>query len=471
MESSGQHWHPALQYAVLSDRGLRRANNQDSFAAVPATGTSYWQRRGHLFLVADGMGAHAAGEMASQMASELIPLTYGKHGELPPPDALNVAICEANRQINVRGNANRDFQGMGTTTSSLLILPEGAVIGHVGDSRIYRLRGDRLEQLTADHSLSWEVRGAKEQTIAFLAEKFPNGIPKNIITRSLGPCPDVLVDLEGPIPIQPGDTFLLCSDGLSGPILDSELAAVLSLFPPEEAVHVLVDLANLRGGLDNITILVIRVNDPTMRDVAKIAQVSRSSTETSQSHSSSNPDTGYPTHHSSSDRETKKHSRSKWSDPLRWFILAASGSSAFLGLVAGLAVPEMKLAAGILTAAGSALVGAIAGIVLKKQLVGEPKAAPWYLTKRGAGPYTCTPVGYDPDFMQKLARLTLQLREASERSGWEIDSDPFRQHYEKAVAASNTGEHKIAIWELCLAMRLLMEQLRTGRPDATIKDT
>ncbi|MDO4558858.1 MAG: protein phosphatase 2C domain-containing protein, partial [Planctomycetia bacterium] len=463
--------------AGLSDRGLRRANNQDSYAAVPAASDSYWRRRGHLFVIADGMGAHAAGEMASRMAAELIPFTYGKLGERSPPEALCAAITEANRQIYTRGNANRDFHGMGTTTSALLILPEGAVIGHVGDSRIYRLRGDHFEQLTSDHSLAWEVRAAGEQAQAFVSEKFPNGVPKNIITRSLGPAPDVQVDLEGPIPIQPGDTFLLCTDGLSGPMEDPELATILSLFPPEEAAHILVDTANLRGGPDNITLLIVRVNDPTMRSAARMSRSSagpertvspdRSGVPATKSGGLTNGTAGGITDGLTNGTESGTE-RSEAIDPQRIFMIGVLMVSLFAGPVTGLVVPQYRIVTGLLTTSVTALFGVVAGMVLKRHLASEPPPPPWYLTRRGSGPYVRTQVRYDPEFTQKLARLTLQLREASETSGWEIDSVPFRNHYEQAVTASNVGDYRIAIRELCLAMRLLMEQLRTG-PDSEVR--
>ena len=120
--------------------------------------------------------------------------------------------------------ASDDFRGMGTTVSALVILPQGALVAHVGDSRIYRLRGSRLEQLTFDHSLVWELQAAGQ----IPAEDVPNYIPKNIITRSLGPNPEAQVDLEGFFPVEPGDTFLLCSDGLSGQVPDDEIGQVLA---------------------------------------------------------------------------------------------------------------------------------------------------------------------------------------------------------------------------------------------------
>ena len=128
-------------------------------------------------------------------------------------------------------------------------------MGHVGDSRVYRLRKDRLDQLTFDHSLVWEMMAAGQMPRGEVA----SFIPKNIITRSLGPHADVQIDLEGPFPLQVGDTFMICSDGLTGQVRDEEIGPILSTLSPQEAVRVLVDMANLRGGPDNITAIVVRV--------------------------------------------------------------------------------------------------------------------------------------------------------------------------------------------------------------------
>ena len=255
MAESAGNGRDALESAALTDVGLRRANNQDTFALALAGDDLDWQRRGHLFMVADGMGAHAAGELASKMACEALPHTYRKLLDRTPAEALRQAVLAANATIHERGQAYAEFQGMGTTCSVLVLLPTVAIVAQVGDSRVYRLRGDRLDQLTFDHSLVWEMTVAGQMPRGEVA----SFIPKNIITRSLGPHANVQVDLEGPFPLEVGDTFLLCSDGLSGQIKDEEIGAILSTLSPPEAVRVLVDMANLRGGPDNITAVVARV--------------------------------------------------------------------------------------------------------------------------------------------------------------------------------------------------------------------
>lgn len=258
-------WQKSLEFVSVSDIGLQRTNNQDSHQEVPAPTQKIWNQRGHVFVVADGMGAHAAGELASKLATDLIPNAYMKKTILPPGDSLREAIQEANRLIHTKGNADEELRGMGTTCDALVLLPEGVLIGHVGDSRVYRLRNHRWEQLTFDHSVVWEMQA---QGIV------PDGsVQKNIITRGLGVIPEVEVDLEGPWPCQPGDIFLLCSDGLSGQFEDreAEMGKILSILPLREATHALVDIANLRGGPDNITVTTVKYLG-TQQAVGKYAE-------------------------------------------------------------------------------------------------------------------------------------------------------------------------------------------------------
>ncbi len=243
-----------VQHACRSDLGMRRSNNQDAVAAhVVARGD--WANRGHFFMVADGMGAHAAGELASKLAVDNIPHNYRKARNQHAPAALRQAVRKANEQIYSKGESSAEFHGMGTTCSCLVLLPGTALVAHVGDSRVYRLRCNKLEQLTFDHSLVWEMAAASRTT----ADKVPACIPKNVITRSLGPHPSVNVDLEGPFAALPGDRYLLCSDGLTAVIEDKLLGSLLGWLNPDDVVATLVDIANLRGGPDNISIVVAQI--------------------------------------------------------------------------------------------------------------------------------------------------------------------------------------------------------------------
>lgn len=237
---------------------MRRSNNQDSYASLPADSEERFVARGHLFVVADGMGAHAAGELASRMATERIAMQYFRSPSDDSVDALREAVREANAEIHRRGQQNPEFHNMGTTASSLAILPTGAVIAHVGDSRVYRLRDGVLEQLTFDHSLVWEMQASGQ---VHPDSVLGQSIPKNVITRSLGPNAEVAVDVEGPFEVRAGDAFLLCSDGLTGQVEDPEIGALVDCLPEGQATRVLVDLANLRGGPDNTTVIIVRVEN------------------------------------------------------------------------------------------------------------------------------------------------------------------------------------------------------------------
>ena len=243
-----------IEHACLTDVGVRRSHNQDNYAIQLASDEEGWRQRGHLFLVADGMGAHAVGEKASEQAAHIIPHIYQKHAQQGPPQAIRRAFVEANASIHSCGQQNREFEGMGTTATALLLLPDGAWVGHVGDSRCYRIRAGVIEQLSYDHSLLWEYA-----RLQHLDPDEVEDIPTNVIHRCLGPEPLVQVDVEGPHPIEPGDVYLVCSDGLSGQVTDQEIGAVVGVLSPAEACRFLVDLSNLRGGPDNITAIIVRV--------------------------------------------------------------------------------------------------------------------------------------------------------------------------------------------------------------------
>jgi protein phosphatase len=245
-----------VQFAALTDVGVKRSHNQDACASHPAVDAAGFSTVGHVFVVADGMGGHAVGEKASAKAVREIPHLYSKHARDGVIPAIRRAFQETNAGIYAIGAQNPEFRGLGTTGTALIIRPEGAWIGHVGDSRAYRIRGGKAEQLTFDHSWVWEI--AKRQGVD------PDELgdfKKNVIIRSLGPDPDVEVDIEGPHPVQPGDCYLLCSDGLTGVVTPQEVGAVVSALPVDEAVRLLVNLANLRGGPDNITVLIVQIPD------------------------------------------------------------------------------------------------------------------------------------------------------------------------------------------------------------------
>jgi protein phosphatase len=245
--------------AGTSDVGRKRTHNEDYFALVESE---------HLYLVADGMGGHSSGEVASQLAintmSEFFQATSADPEATWPykmdktrgyeENRLVTGIKLANRRIYEAAQREQRLHGMGTTIVSLLCVHDQCLIGHVGDSRVYRVRANALEQLTEDHSLLNDYMKMKSMTQEEV-ENFPH---KNVIVRALGMKETVKVDaiLDSP---QPGDTYLHCSDGLSGQISPEEMRdIVLRTKDLKAASQALVDRANENGGPDNITVLLCR---------------------------------------------------------------------------------------------------------------------------------------------------------------------------------------------------------------------
>jgi len=252
-------------WAVSSDPGLRRSSNEDSYCTRPDLG---------LFVVADGMGGHVAGEVASRVAVEAIEIfiqeTAGadKNRTWPFPfepalsleaNRLKAAFRLANRRIASTIADSHDLRGMATTASSLLTGPDGACVAHVGDSRVYVLRGGHLQQITNDHSWVEEQVRAGTMT-ATAARQHPW---RNVVTRALSGGEDPEVDVTQVQPVQ-SERYLLCSDGLFSVVPDEQIAALLGTpgVPLEDVCQKLIDAANAAGGPDNITALVLEVNAP-----------------------------------------------------------------------------------------------------------------------------------------------------------------------------------------------------------------
>jgi serine/threonine protein phosphatase PrpC/CRP-like cAMP-binding protein len=242
--------------AGRTDPGLTRRNNEDAFLCEPEL---------RLFAVADGMGGYAAGEVASKAAIEALQRGVRRRiGDLDASESggeswhaqglLEQAMQEACAEVHRRASERPEYQGMGTTLTVLWLSARRAFIGHVGDTRIYLVRGAQGHPLTEDHSLVKELlrqgRLTEEE-----AKTFPY---KNAVTRAVGPNPVVEVDtLE--VEVSPGDRFLLCSDGLHRYLTDEEVGPLAGREAPEVVVRRLIDLANERGGADNISAVVVEV--------------------------------------------------------------------------------------------------------------------------------------------------------------------------------------------------------------------
>jgi protein phosphatase len=231
--------------AFRSDTGRQRNANEDSFFV-----------RAPIFVVADGMGGAQAGEVASKAAADAFDFDLP---EGPPERVLRETIVAANRTIHNLARADPSRAGMGTTLTAAIVSAEReeVAIGHVGDSRAYRLRDGRLEQLTRDHSLVEEMRRKGQLTDA-QAEDHPQ---RSIITRALGPEPEVEPDVQT-VPAAPGDVFLICSDGLTTMLGEEQIRKLLAgATSMAAAVRALIDEANRAGGRDNITALAFRLED------------------------------------------------------------------------------------------------------------------------------------------------------------------------------------------------------------------
>jgi len=232
-------------HAVRTDTGRQRNANEDSLFVRPP-----------VYVVADGMGGAQAGEVASKTAAETFDAELPA---APPEQLLRETIEAANRKVHERAQSDPALAGMGTTMTAAIVDAESeeVAIGHVGDSRAYRLRRGKLERLTRDHSLVEEMR-RKGQITDAQAEDHPQ---RSIITRALGPEPEVEVDVQT-VPAQSGDVFLLCSDGLTTMLDDEHIARLLTRATSmQTAARALVDEANRAGGRDNITVVAFRVED------------------------------------------------------------------------------------------------------------------------------------------------------------------------------------------------------------------
>jgi len=419
-----------LELAQLSDLGMRRANNQDSLISVVTDEPGTWTRRGHLMMVADGMGAHAAGELASKLAIDNLPHAYYKSTESSPAIALRQAVCRANEIINTKGQNSVDFRGMGTTCTCLVLISQGALVAHVGDSRAYRLRGTSFQQLTFDHSLVWEAAAAGQLP----AEGMVNVLPRNVITRSLGPHKTVNVDLEGPFDIVEDDIFLVCSDGLNGEITDLEIGTILGVLPPQEAAQTLVDFANLRGGSDNISVVIAKVpREPAGPE---------SSTSNTLGTSSTSP-------------------RGRIGLGLRSILLACLALF-FIFLAIGSPWAAVICAVGL---GVSVAVAAVRWLVPPRTFKPTANAKGPY----GSGPYRdydCQPSQLVVEALEEIAR---QLHKLAQQDNWLTEKkwQQIETHQKLATEAVKADNLAVAIAEYCHMIRRAMQQLRGQKETAT----
>ncbi|WDQ18282.1 PP2C family protein-serine/threonine phosphatase [Rhodopirellula sp. P2] len=464
-----------MKFAEQTHVGMRRANNQDSLAILIAESAERLNKRGHLFVVADGMGAHAAGELASKIASDRISMHYYQSREEAPEHAISEAVHLANAAIYERGQSNPEFLNMGTTASSLVLVNGEAYVAHVGDSRVYRLRRGVLEQLTFDHSLVWEMQASGK---VHSDSVFSKSIPKNVITRSLGPSPEVLVDLEGPFDLEVGDRFLVCSDGLTGQIEDDELAVLLDSLEVDKAAQVMIDLANLRGGPDNITVIVVEVDDEhlTQNDGSQKKRRSMGADEVSS-------------------RALIGTTAFCWTGAVGFGLASALVSPRFVGsaIVAFIlgAISAAVWGSGVFkpnerrrplktrrvrgqeAGSGSSPVSSVPGNQAAGQgaidtdwSTGAPLDIGSGETALGTGPYRRYRADSHEAFLLRMDDVITQLRQTSEERNWMLDWQNVDQLLQQARQATKEEAWGTAVSSYCDATLAAMEQLRKHQDDS-----
>lgn len=245
--------------AGLTHQGMIRKDNQDSYGFIEPESPELLKNRGRLFIVADGLGGHRGGKVASKMAVDIIGKLYYSVDKDAVYPALLHALEVANRSIFETSSKHEELQGMATTCTALVVQQPYLHMAHVGDSRAYLIRNGMIKQLSTDHTLVEEMvnSGIINQSEA---RSHPDS---HILTRSLGILQAVEIDvLEPPLELQPGDSLLMCSDGLTVYLEDREILEVLTGHTPEKACELLVEMANERGGRDNVTVEIVHVKRP-----------------------------------------------------------------------------------------------------------------------------------------------------------------------------------------------------------------
>jgi len=247
----GRSTSDELSAVVVSDLGNVRQNNEDTGLFVRLADEGLRRLKGYLLLVADGMGGHLAGEVASQMAAEIVNREYFQHRE-PIEKSLMRAFRFANKQIFNEAQQHPTFRGMGTTCTAVVIHQEQLYFAHVGDSRAYLFKNGQLVQLTEDHTYVREL--LKRGEISELAAE--NHPERNVLSQAMGTKAEVHVDLgRCVLPFDVGDRLLVCSDGLSEYVREGDFLRILSQESLPDAAHTLVQTAKSRGGHDNITLV------------------------------------------------------------------------------------------------------------------------------------------------------------------------------------------------------------------------
>lgn len=420
---------------------MRRAANQDSLAVRLSKEYDQWQNCGHLFVVADGMGGHSVGDLASRISVESLPLAYFKIDAESIKDRLLAAIVAANRAISDKARENPEFADMGTTCSTLALSPYGAYVGHVGDSRVYRVRNDEIQQLTFDHSLQWEMIRQGRAT----AETVDMLHPRNVITRCLGPDQNVQIDIEGPFHVQAGDRFVICSDGLTNHVSDTEIGAIAGNLPPTEASRLLIDLTNCRGGSDNVTVVVVNVEDFPAIPGQVIGRPS-------------------PVKTTPVKAARKPRAQNSWLSNLSLYLFLILGTFGLVLLALG------KISWGLMLICPALILGFVRFIVLTSgqdneaeveetpESFGQKKTAE-LMSPAAQSPYRTETAEITPGFVEFLSSAQSELTQAAKENAWQVDFEALAELNSKAKTASQQNRAADCLANRAKAIDTLMKEL------------
>ena len=246
---------PGVELANLTDVGCHRAENEDYFCYAEPEDDLDFARKGRLLVVADGMGGHEGGKLASTIAVEAVRDGYLNHPGDDPHQALQAAFQDGHAAIQEYSRVHPELRGMGTTCTAVTILDNGLSYGHVGDSRLYLIRGYNISRITRDHS---QVERLVQDGL-ITPEEAAVHPQRNVLTAAMGVEPAAADFSETPLPLEPGDVLLMATDGLHGLVNDQELLASASTQAPAEACKELVRMAKERGGFDNITVQILKI--------------------------------------------------------------------------------------------------------------------------------------------------------------------------------------------------------------------
>jgi protein phosphatase len=248
---------PGIETASLTDLGRQRSNNEDSYLYWEPDCDEEFLRKGRLAVIADGMGGYEGGQEASRLAVETVRQVYDHAFSADPQATLLEALESAHQSIQRYAFEHPQFYGMGTTCTALAIVGRQLHFAHVGDSRLYHIRGETVSRLTRDHSYV----GRLVESGIVRSEDAESHPQRHILTAALGSGRNVVPHApDGPFLLEAGDRLVLCTDGLWGLVGDQELASIVKSAPPNEACFRLVKMALERGGPDNITVSVLRVS-------------------------------------------------------------------------------------------------------------------------------------------------------------------------------------------------------------------